>query len=276
MTNFDIYLLKYIGCSNQEIHQIISYEQEVGRTLSWRDRLVVTGNKKAGLFMRTIRELNMEALSQAFSQLSLVTINDAEYPESLRKIKNAPVMLFYRGDLQLLCHPLLAITGNANCQRSSVRTVNKLIKEMGRKVVVLTGLSRGVEKAATLSQLATGGKVCCILATGLDKCYPQEHDQLQDFIGKNHLLLTEYPAEHSILKQNLVERNRLIAGLCQGILSVELEEHSPYLSLCEQALDLGKDIFALPSSISYINNLGNLKLLQDGAKLVISGEDLTF
>ena len=138
----------------------------------------------------------------------------------------------------------------------------------------MSGLARGIDTAAHIASLKNGGKTIAVIGTGLNHFYPKENRQLQNYIAKNHLLLSEYNPDQPALKYHFPERNRIIAGLAGAVLVAEAKMRSGSLITCERALEEGRDIFAVPGSILDGKSDGCHHLIQEGAKCVISGFDI--
>lgn len=119
-----------------------------------------------------------------------------------------------------------------------------------------------------------GGQTIAIIGTGLDRFYPKENRELQTFLGKNHLVLTEYGPGEEALSYHFPERNRIIAGLSRGILVVEAKNRSGSLITCQIGIEEGRDIFAVPGNILDGKSEGCLQLIKEGATCVTSGMDI--
>ena len=145
---------------------------------------------------------------------------------------------------------------------------------MGNRFVIVSGLARGIDTSAHVSVLKNGGATIAVIGCGLDVYYPKENQQLQDYLGKNHLVLSEYAPGEKPLKYHFPERNRIIAGLSQGVLVAEAKARSGCLITCERALEEGRDVFAIPGNILDGQSDGCHKLINEGAKCVTSGQDI--
>jgi len=199
---------------------------------------------------------------------------DKEYPLELKNIYNPPVLLFYQGDLDLLARPKLAVVGSRNASQMGVAAVKKIIQDLSKQFVIISGLARGIDTAAHLASLKSGGATIAVIGTGLDVHYPKENRRLQDYIAKNHLLLSEYEAQSQPLKYHFPERNRIIAGLSQGVMVAEAKIRSGSLITCERAMEEGRDVFVVPGNILDGQSEGCHHLIQEGAKCITSGFDI--
>ena len=190
------------------------------------------------------------------------------------QIYNPPVLLFYQGDLQLLSKPKIAVVGARETTREGVRSVEKIIKELGNELVVVSGLAKGIDATAHYASIRNGGKTIGVIGTGLDVSYPKSNQRLQAHIGEHHLILSEYGPGQAPLKFHFPERNRIIAGLCQAVIVAEARLRSGSLITCERAMEEGRDVFAIPGNILDEKSTGCHHLIQEGAKLVTSGQDI--
>ncbi|MFC3928928.1 DNA-processing protein DprA [Streptococcus caprae] len=274
MNNFELYKLKKAGLSNLHINHILDYAKRVGKSLSLRDMAVVSKCKNPVLFMEAYKNLDTKALRQEFTQFPSLSILDAEYPLELKQIYNPPVLLFYKGNLDLLTHKKLAVVGSRQASEMGIESVKKIIPELGNQFVIVSGLARGIDTAAHIATLKNGGATIGIIGCGLDVYYPKENQRLQDFLYENHLVLSEYPVGTQPLKFHFPERNRIISGLSQGVLVIDAKLRSGSLITCERALEEGREVFAVPGNILDGQAAGCNHLIQEGAKCVSSGLDI--
>jgi DNA processing protein len=141
-------------------------------------------------------------------------------------------------------------------------------------VTIVSGFARGIDTAAHEAALDVGGRTVAVLGTGLDDTYPKENARLADRIAETGALVTEFPFEKPPLPQNFPYRNRVIAGLCLGVLVVEAAAQSGSLITARLALEQGREVFAVPGNITSGKSIGTNRLIQDGAKLVMDWQDV--
>jgi DNA protecting protein dprA len=192
----------------------------------------------------------------------------------LSEIYDAPVLLFYKGNLDLLKFPKVAVVGSRACSKQGAKSVEKVIQGLENELVIVSGLAKGIDTAAHMAALQNGGKTIAVIGTGLDVFYPKANKRLQDYIGNDHLILSEYGLGEQPLKFHFPARNRIIAGLCRGVIVAEAKMRSGSLITCERAMEEGRDVFAIPGSILDGLSDGCHHLIQEGAKLVTSGKDV--
>ncbi|MGT2929773.1 DNA-processing protein DprA [Streptococcus dentasini] len=274
MNNFELFKLKQAGLTNLQVNYVLDYQNQVGKSLSLRDIAVVSKCQNPILFMENYKRLDLKCLRQTFKQFPSLSILDKEYPMDLAEIYNPPVLLFYQGNLSLLSENKLSVVGSRNCSQMGVSAVQKIIKELGNHFVIVSGLARGIDTAAHLASLKNGGKTIAVVGSGLDLPYPKENRELQDYLAKYHLIISEYEPGQPPLKYHFPERNRIIAGLSRGTLVVEAKQRSGSLITCERAMEEGRDVYAVPGNIIDGRSDGCHRLIQEGGKCVMTGLDI--
>lgn len=275
MNHFELFKLKKAGLTNLNINNIINYLKKNSLTsLSVRNMAVVSKCKNPTFFIENYKHLNLKKLRQEFKKFPVLSILDSNYPLELKEIYNPPVLLFYQGNIELLSKPKLAVVGARQASQIGCQSVKKIIKETNNQFVIVSGLARGIDTAAHVSALKNGGSSIAVIGSGLDVYYPTENKKLQEYMSYNHLVLSEYFTGEQPLKFHFPERNRIIAGLCQGIVVAEAKMRSGSLITCERALEEGREVFAIPGNIIDGKSDGCHHLIQEGAKCIISGKDI--
>lgn len=274
MKRFELFKWRQAGLSNLQLNRILAYQAKTGKTLSARDCVVVSEVKNPAVILEHYRQLDEEACRKVFEQFPSLSLLDDAYPLELKEIYNPPVLLFYQGDLDLLEQPKLGIVGSRNTSASGVAAVQKIVKELQNQFVIVSGLARGIDTAAHMASLKNGGQTIGVIGCGLDVYYPKENRQLQDYMAKHQLILSEYPPGTQPLKFHFPERNRIIAGLSSGLVVAEAKMRSGSLITCERALEEGRDVFAVPGNIVDGQSEGCHHLIREGAKCISSGQDI--
>ncbi|MGT2756832.1 DNA-processing protein DprA [Streptococcus ovuberis] len=274
MKRFELFKWRQAGLSNLQLNRILAYQAKTGKTLSARDCVVVSEVKNPAVILEHYRQLDEEACRKVFEQFPSLSLLDDAYPLELKEIYNPPVLLFYQGDLDLLEQPKLGIVGSRNASASGVAAVQKIVKELQNHFVIVSGLARGIDTAAHMASLKNGGQTIGVIGCGLDVYYPKENRQLQDYMSKHQLILSEYPPGTQPLKFHFPERNRIIAGLSRGLVVAEAKLRSGSLITCERALEEGRDVFAVPGNIVDGQSEGCHHLIREGAKCISSGQDI--
>lgn len=274
MKNYDIYKLKHAGLTNGQVLNVLRYAENKGKELSLRDIAVVSECRNPALFMERYKQIDDVFLKKSFEEFPSFSILDEIYPWDLSEIYNPPALLFYQGNIDLLELPKVAVVGSRDSSKLGNQSVQKIIKELNNELIIVSGLARGIDTAAHMAALQNGGRTIAVIGTGLDVFYPKANKKLQSYIGKNHLVLSEYGPGEQPLKFHFPERNRIIAGLCRGVIVAEAKMRSGSLITCERAMEEGRDVFAIPGSILDGKSDGCHHLIQEGAKCIMSGSDV--
>lgn len=238
----------------------------------------------AGLDKRAVRSLLTARddvdLDQVCAELEgkgvqVLTWDDPDYPTRLRDILDRPPVLYVRGALQPTDEWAVAIVGTRNASaygREVTRELGGALAQAG--VTVVSGLARGIDRAAHVSALDAGGRTLAVLGSGLDRVYPAEHQALAERIRESGALLSDYPLGTAPEARNFPPRNRLISGLSLAVVIVEAGERSGALITAEFAADQGREVFAVPGSILSKRSRGTNRLIRDGVRPVLSAEDV--
>ena len=274
ITNYEIYKLKKSGLTNQQILKVLEYGENVDQELLLGDIADISGCRNPAVFMERYFQIDDVHLEKELQKFPSFSILDDCYPWDLSEIYDAPVLLFYKGNLDLLKFPKVAVVGSRACSKQGAKSVEKVIQGLENELIIVSGLAKGIDTAAHMAALQNGGKTIAVIGTGLDVFYPKANKRLQDYIGNDHLVLSEYGPGEQPLKFHFPARNRIIAGLCRGVIVVEAKMRSGSLITCERAMEEGRDVFAIPGSILDGLSDGCHHLIQEGAKLVTSGQDV--
>lgn len=206
----------------------------------------------------------------------ILTIHDAEYPGRLKNIYDPPVLLYMKGRMPVLDEEVaVAVVGTRDCTPYGVGCAKKLGHELASAgAVVVSGLAKGIDAAATHGALLAGGMTVGVVGNGLDVRYPHESRFLYDDVAAAGVLLSEYPPGSEPAGWHFPARNRILSGLCVGTLVVEAPLRSGALITARTALEQGRDVFAVPGPIDSPYSEGCNRLIQDGAFLVTKAEDI--
>jgi DNA processing protein len=201
-----------------------------------------------------------------------LTPADALFPPLLRQLSDAPVFLWMRGKLSELDHLALAIVGSRNSDIYGVKQSERFASLMAaRRITVVSGLARGIDTAAHRGALSSGGRTIAVVGSGLANLYPPENVTLASEIAECGAVLSEFPLTMPGLPKNFPQRNRIISGLCLGVLVTQAGMKSGSLITARLALEQGRDVFAVPGKVDTEEHRGCHMLIKEGAKLV---EDL--
>ena len=204
----------------------------------------------------------------------LLTLHDAAYPPLLAEIPDPPPILYVQGTLDLLQTPQLAIVGSRNPTASGIANARDFAAFLASAGLTITsGLAIGIDGAAHQGAISRGTSIA-VTGTGLDRVYPAAHRNLAHRLAEQGSLVSEYPPGTPPKAENFPRRNRIISGLCVGVLVVEATLHSGSLITARLALEQGREVFAIPGSIHNPQARGCHRLIREGAKLVESAQDI--
>ncbi len=207
--------------------------------------------------------------------VSLVCRDDFAYPPLLRSIEESPVVLYVRGDPASLAGAGVAVIGSRAATSYGRRCSFTLARDLAdRGVTVVSGLAHGIDAAAHQGALDGGGATVGVLGCGIDVVYPRDHDRLYREVAASGAVISEYPPGTRPDGFRFPARNRIIAGLVMGVVVVEATRRSGSLITARLALDQGREVFAVPGRIDSSRSVGPHRLLQQGAHLVQSAEDI--
>ncbi len=220
-------------------------------------------------------ELTQVCLS---NHLFSVNQNDIGYPSMMKDLPGMPLVLFGKGDMRLAGGakmPSVAVVGSRQPTLYGVTATEDITGELARHgVTIISGLARGIDTTAHETTLKYRGKTIAVMAGGLDMVYPPENRKLFDKIAESGLVLSEMPPGQPAIRQYFPARNRILSGLSDLVAIMEAGEQSGTLHTASFAAAQGRDVFVLPGTIYSEKSRGNLRLIQDGADILLSAEDI--
>lgn len=206
----------------------------------------------------------------------IITLEDELYPYNLKQIEDCPPVLYAKGNTEFLKNSnMLAVVGSRNASLSAVKLAENISSRVAKSdIVIVSGMARGIDAAAHRGALAATGKTVAVLGTGVDVVYPPENENLYQELLKKGLVISEYPFGTKPQASNFPRRNRIVSGLSKGVLVIEAGLKSGSLITAGQALEQGRDVYAIPGAPYDGRASGCNKLLKEGAVLVDSAEDI--
>lgn len=205
----------------------------------------------------------------------VIPLNSPDYPPLLHKIHDPPPLLFVHGDHNLLKSHQIAIVGTRHASSEGIKTAQEFAFQLANIGLTITsGMAVGIDAASHQGTLNAKGKTIAVAGTGLDRVYPAQHRDLAHRIAENGALVSEFTLGTTSQKGNFPRRNRIISGLSLGCLVIEASFQSGALITAQQALEQGREVFAVPGSIYNTASKGCHKLLKEGAKLVEIANDV--
>ncbi len=205
----------------------------------------------------------------------LVNWSEPEYPQSLLQIYDPPVMLYVRGDGQILNQPTISIVGTRRPTAYGTQMTERLARDLAKRgLVIVSGLARGVDAIAHQGTTTVGGQAIGVIGTGIDVCYPKENKKLYEKVLERGAILSELPMGSPPVPENFPVRNRIIAGMPLGVVIVEGKQYSGSLITARLAMEFGREVFAVPGNATQEMSFAPNQLIKQGAKLVTSAEDV--
>lgn len=208
--------------------------------------------------------------------IHICTFHDAAYPARLKNISDPPVVLYYKGTLpDLDSVPAIAVVGTRDATAYGLNAAKRLGGQIAKcGGIVVSGLAAGIDGSAISGALSAGGTVIGVLGCGADVVYPLRNRGLFADTERYGCLISEFTPGTPPLKWNFPKRNRIISGLCNGVLVVEAPVKSGALITARQAAEQGRDVFVVPGNIDVSTCAGSNALLRDGAIAVSNGWDI--
>ena len=223
--------------------------------------------------MEQAREIESRTLKKG---VDIVTPSHPNYPERLQNIYAKPAVLYVKGDLGCLKNALtIAMVGTRNFTEYGAKAACMLAERLAQNgAVVVSGLAKGIDTHCHAAALEAGGKSIGVLGCGIDIDYPSGSAKLKRAMCENGAVVTEYPLGTEPRPSNFPMRNRILSGMCHGVVVVEADLKSGSLITANHAAEQGRDVFAVPGSIFSMREQGTHYLIKEGAKLTESVDDI--
>ncbi|KPV60690.1 DNA processing protein DprA [Paenibacillus sp. A3] len=225
----------------------------------------------------SLTEARLDTMRSRYEELHIewVVLGDDRYPAMLLETADPPWILYYRGQLDIVNRPCIAMVGTRTPTAYGKMTAERLAESLSTAgVCVVSGLARGIDSAAHEGALRSHGSTVAVFGCSIETVYPPENKALYRKISECGLLLSEYPLGTRPHPGLFPQRNRIIAGLSLGVVVVEAALRSGSLITVDQALEASRDVFAVPGPISSPKSEGTLSLLKQGAKLITGAADI--
>ena len=265
------------GLGQKKLRAALGLHRDPRRALQAFQAHMTPAQRRALQSARLDGWVNTAAASIASLGIRILRFDDAEFPSYFEHLENPPAVLFLRGDAALLSESSLAVVGTRAASQYGIANAARLSARAARAgVTIVSGLAVGVDAAAHTAALQAGAKTIAVLGCGVDVVYPAENAELYRAIASRGLLVSEFMPGTPPIGHHFVQRNRIIAAIARSVLVIEAGARSGALSTARQALDLGRDVMAVPGPIDLPNHVGSNTLLRDGAHIVCGEEDLLF
>jgi len=200
---------------------------------------------------------------------------ELEYPQNLLQIYDPPVLLYVRGDVQLLNSPTISIVGTRKPTLYGTQMAERLGRDLAaRGLVIVSGMARGIDAIGHQGALAAKGRAIGVLGIGINVCYLKENKKLYDKVLERGAIISEFPLHMHPAPENFPIRNRVVAGMLLGVVVVEGAEYSGLLITARLAMEFGREVFGVPGNATQEVSFAPNQLIKQGAKLVTCAEDV--
>jgi len=205
----------------------------------------------------------------------LITMFDSSYPEDLREIHDPPPLLYLKGNDIPQNKTIVGVVGSRNPSHYGLKATEEICQGLAiRRMVVVSGMARGIDSAAHWGCLRGEGFTIAVLGSGIDIVYPESNRKLFNHIVEKGSVITEFPLGTPPEARNFPIRNRIISGLSKGVVVVEASRRSGSLITASLALEQGREVLAVPGSIESFKSTGTHLLIKQGARLVENADDI--
>lgn len=235
--------------------------------VNYKDFIDIVGKETAKKIQKNANMHYLEDFKDELfdKNIKLVTYEDKEYSKRLKNIEDAPYFLFCKGDLSLLNQRGIAVVGTRMPTNYGTLVTEKFSKELAESgLVIISGLAYGVDSISHRKAIECGGRTIAVLGGGFDKIYPSHHTDLAREIAAKHLLITEYSPSYPTTRFTFPTRNRIVAGLSDGVLITEAGIKSGTMITKDFALDNGINIYAVPGNITSEKSGGTNNIIFHG------------
>ncbi len=223
----------------------------------------------------TVVDLSQELTRIREFGATVLSLEDSDYPALLREIHDPPTILYVWGKIEPRDNHAIGVVGSRRTSHYGLECAKKISYQIAYAgLTVVSGLARGIDTASHQGALAAKGRTVAVLGTGLHHLYPAENRALAEKIASTGAVVSEFPMDTTPDRQTFPMRNRIISGWGLGLLVVEAGVNSGALISASQAADQGRNLYAIPGPIDRPTSQGANRLIQQGAKLVMSVDDI--
>ncbi|MCO7126007.1 DNA-processing protein DprA [Sporolactobacillus shoreicorticis] len=268
------------GIGRRTVWQMIRMDPDLSDiqaySLTELQTLFRLSSSMAKLFMDDRRAIDSMKLLDIYhdEQITPIPFHHPLYPPLLKNVYDPPYLIYGKGKLSLLNEKkMISIVGTRHPSSEAGRITKQIIEPLNRNGwTIVSGMAMGIDGMA--HRFALEGRTIAVLGSGLQRPYPRQHCGLYRQLCNAQLVISEYPPPAPPERWRFPERNRIISGMSLGTLVIEAQERSGSLITADQALEQGREVFAIPGSILNATSSGTNRLIQQGAKLVCDWQDI--
>ncbi|MBL4871310.1 MAG: DNA-protecting protein DprA [Robiginitomaculum sp.] len=244
-----------------------------GAALDALPDLMNRSGRRSKMVIPPMEDIEQELLAFEDMGIRLLTSCEPDYPKYLRAVDPTPPTISVLGNIALLHKPCIAIIGSRNASAIGLRFARQIASELGEEgFVIVSGLARGIDASAHWGALETG--TIGVLGGGVNHIYPRQNTDLYHDMVTKGALVSESPLGYRATARDFPRRNRIISGLCQGVVVIEAAERSGTLITARYALEQNREVMAAPGSPLDPRTKGCNRLIRQGAALIESSEDI--
>ncbi len=271
-------LIPYFGYRRiNKLYEIFNDFEKIWN-LNYPDIENTLGEKLAKTFIknRNLIDIDREIEKYEKQNINVISCFDNDYPKLLKETYSPPIILFTRGNIELLKNKnLLSIVGTRKYSHYGKDVVKNMVSQISNQnITIVSGLAMGIDSLAHIEALKGVGSTIAVLGSAINQIYPTSNTELSKQIEENGLIISEFPIDSKLAKENFPKRNRIIAGLSCATLVIEADEKSGALITANFAIDENREVLTIPGSIFNKNSIGTNNLIKQGAKLITSIEDV--
>jgi len=237
-----------------------------------REHIIYYATKYGGNYRAILKAIRNQEKYEEISNCNAITIIDEDYPDCFWHLQYPPLCLFYLGNKKLLKGSKIGIVGSRNPLESSISEIKVIVKNIKSDYYIVSGLAKGIDGYAHRAAIAFGLKTIGILANGINYCYPLENRDIYQLMTKEHLVVSEYPADTKPQKHYFPFRNRLIACLSDKLIIADVKMKSGTMVTVDLALSLNREIYCMPTNI--FEQRDNNQLIKQGANIICCLDDI--
>lgn len=220
-------------------------------------------------------DVNREIEKAGKNNVRILTLDNPDYPEGLKQIHGAPVILYVKGDLGSADKYAIAIVGSRRSTDYGRQIADGMAYKLASSgLTIVSGMAMGIDTASHKGALKSGGRTIAVLGSGIDVPYPVSNSRLMKAIESSGAVISEFPFGTQPNKENFPRRNRIISAFSLGVIVIEATLDSGSLITVGYALEQGKEVFAVPGQITSMNSKGTNSLIKKGARLIDSAEEV--
>ena len=232
---------------------------------------------KFNSYFNDSKQIELELEQLLINDLQMIVYGSDAYPKQLTSIFDPPILLWAKGNIDLLHNAQIAIVGSRNCTNTGRKSASYLSQKLCASGYTITsGLALGIDSASHIGAISVAGKTVAVMGSGFKDPYPQKNIALmQDIIAGDGLIISEYYLEEPPISRNFPERNRIISGLSVAVVIVEASLKSGSLITARTAIEQNRELFAVPSNFLNKNSDGCNQLISQGATIVEDASSIT-